>query len=87
MGLPSVRLGVLPNTRETASLQADLPRVAEEVHRDTQEGTLPEEALAGVPVGRSEPIPVSGNRRPLRATLARRARAGHPDAHYQFVTA
>ena len=87
LGLPSVRLGVLPNTRETANLQADLPRVAEEVHHPTQEGALPGEAAASVPGGRSEPAPAVGNRRPLRATLARRARAGDPDAHYQFVAA
>ena len=84
VGLPSVRLGVPTNTRETANLQADLPRVAEEVHRPTHEGLLTEGAPEDTPSSLQDPNVLQENQRPLRRTLARRARAGDPDAHYQL---
>ena len=87
LGLPVVRSSGLTNTRETANLQADLPRVADEVHLPTHEGVLSEEVPDSTPECPPAPVPEQGNRRPLRATLARRARAGDPCAQYQFVSA
>ena len=82
VGLPPVRAGFPTATRETANLQADLPRVAEEVHRPTHEGLLTEGPPEDAPA--QDPGPASASRRHLRRTLARRARAGDPDAHYQL---
>ena len=84
LGVPSVRLGIPTNTRETVNLQADLPRVAEEVHRPTHEGIVTEGAPEDTPSGLQDPSQAQGNRTRLRPTLARRARAGDPDAHYQL---
>ena len=86
VGIPPVQPSTLTNTRETVNMQEDLPREAEEVHWSTHEGIMSEAAVESVPGNQPTPAPLQGNLRPLRPTLARRARAGDPAAQYHFVT-
>ena len=87
IGLPLVRPGGTPNTRETVNLQADLPRVAEEVHLPVVEDVSSAQGSEGVSNDVPAPALGQGSRRSLRPTLARRARAGDPSANYQLIVA
>ena len=80
IGLPAPRPGPI-HTRETTQLQADLPREVEQVPLPTQEAIISEE-VTECPQGSLPELPS----RPLRSTLARRARAGDPTANYQFAS-
>ena len=86
VGLPSAQPTALTSTRETAHLQADLPCEAEEVHLPIHESIVSDKVVESVPGGQWTPVPLQGSQRPLRPTLARRARAGDPAAHYHFVS-